>query len=75
MKGMGMEVRARARGRGERRERRGDGSKGKGRGEGVHAPLHSVGAGFFVPVGLVLSRLGTHLKGILSPMISSKYPS
>ena len=40
----------------------------------THAPVHPVG-GVFVPVGLVLSELGSHLKGILSPTVSSKYPS
>ena len=40
----------------------------------THTPLHGLGAGFFVPNGSVLLGLGTHLKGILSPMVSSKYP-
>ena len=46
----------------------------KARTQITHTPLHPVGAGFFVPVGLVLSELGTHLKGILSPLSLSKYP-
>ena len=41
----------------------------------THAPVHGVGAGFFVPNGSVPGGLGTHVKGILSPMVSSKYPS
>ena len=41
----------------------------------THAPVHPVGAGFFTPNFSVLSGSGTHLKGILSPWVSLKYPS